>query len=546
MGFRDQFFAASRINSESAFNSQTLALGWRVDINSLQALRKLIKAAFQQGLDRVVNHQIDAPSTIQSELVIEARELKYLIEKFSQQTSDDPRDLAAAIQQMSDYLGCEFSQTRWIMERYTETSRAAFESLANSLNGEMQHYFEEGIRCFETSEYQFAKDRLIRVIDGNRTNYFAYQYLGFIAVAEDNAQSAIDNFKMARKFAASDYYQALAASHLAISHCALGEIARAAELADRCCQLSPTTAIFWYRSAKYCAQLERAADAVSALKNALKCDWNFWAVAIADINFDQVRYQIYSLLSKLRSAKKEQAQQALDNLKCAIDTAKKMGAGYNAAKCEATGAALAATVKDEDNIFISLAAIAQAEQWHEATFQIAERALKERLSDKRSMIAQQETNKSREIKDLDLPITKLTQEQKGLILNYSAWHAGCVTYLYLSFFSAIIVVGLTLLLMPAAIIKPQWNINFAGLAITIFFSIVIAGAMPAIYNAIRYNSRVTMPRKKIEQELKIKKREARAEKIKIEEDYKSAKIKIEEDLKELENLLELCRKKAYL
>ena len=56
------------------------------------------------------------------------------------------------------------------------------------------------MKCYETSENEFARERFNRALDANRTNYFAYQYLGFIAVNADDSKEAIKNFDQARKF----------------------------------------------------------------------------------------------------------------------------------------------------------------------------------------------------------------------------------------------------------------------------------------------------------------------------------------------------------
>lgn len=127
--------------------------------------------------------------------------------------------------------------------------------LLTSLDNTSRQYYDQGVKCYETSENEFAKERFNRALDANRTNYFAYQYLGFIAVNADDSKEAIKNFDLAKKFAENNYYRALAHSHIARSLNAIGDVSKASENADAAAHAAPDHARFWYESAVYYVRL---------------------------------------------------------------------------------------------------------------------------------------------------------------------------------------------------------------------------------------------------------------------------------------------------
>ena len=114
-----------------------------------------------------------------------------------------------------------------------------------------------GVSAFGKKDEAALKERFNRALDANRTNYFEYQYLGFIAVNADDSQSALKNFELAKKFADSDYYRALAHSHLARSLSAIGDVPKASENAAAAVQAAPDQGRFWYESAVYYVRLSK-------------------------------------------------------------------------------------------------------------------------------------------------------------------------------------------------------------------------------------------------------------------------------------------------
>jgi len=549
VGFREKFLGSNKAKNESfhalsSFGTKSTLLGWKADQTSFNTLQKLVQKTFQQSIDRVVHRQITADSELLLELKQQEVELNYLIEKFNHYP--DLENLADCCQQVTDYLGMEFSQVRWVMEPYTTHSQQSFQKLMDSLSEPIQQTLKEGIKCFEIGEYTFAKEQINNVLASNRTNYFAYQYLGFIGVLEDDSETALVNFKLARKFAESDYQQALALSHLAISCYALDEQEKAIELADRATQQYPLLARFWYQLAKYKSLLPNG-NCSSALQNAIKCDWIFWGVAIVDTHFDNSRREINQLFTQLRQQQKEQTLSSISNLKKAITTVKQIGVtNYNLSKPTTTFTNLEERFTNA-HIFSYLDLIFEAEECHKNVFLIAEKYLKERISEKRSFLTQQDSNKARELKELESPIATLIQEKKELKQLYKGLSIGCGGHILLNIFSLVLIICLVLFFSPQFLIMPpSTNVNYLNLAILLLLSTVATVILAMIISHINYTNKVTLRGRKIDTEIQNKKRDARQLKAKIEEDSKIARTKVEEELKNLEAYLEVCQNKRYL
>ena len=223
-------------------------------------------------------------------------------------------------------MGAGLSEIRWGVERNNEMSAKILNVLLDSLSNESRQYYEQGIKCYDTGEYEIAKERLNKALEANRTNYFAYQYLGFIGVAESKSQDAIRNFDLAHKFADSGYHQALALSHLARSYQATGDLEKAVDLASSATKSHEAIAKFWYECAGYAARLGRSDSAIPALEEAIKRDNTYWALVASDIDFELIRSDVIQLQDKLREVARSNARQEIDKLK------RTFGAAWNADK----------------------------------------------------------------------------------------------------------------------------------------------------------------------------------------------------------------------
>ncbi len=438
MVFRDEFAWSHKLNGKWSID-RVVDTGLRANLE----MQKAVKSTFDQGIDRLAQSQAASSAAMQAELAYQSERLGEQIKRQMELSSSEvvsavergSADIVASIQQMSDYLGSELCEVRWAVERHARVSEDILKVLLNSLDNTSRQYFEQGVKCYETIEYDFARERFNKALEVNRTNYFAYQYLGFIAVTEDKPDEAIRNFDLARKFAETGYHKALALSHLARSNHALHDDAKAADLAKSATEADSGTAKFWYEFAAYNTYLWRKQQAISALKEAIERDWTYWAVVSSDPDFDSIRFHVNQLLDELREREKQKARKAIDNLKRAMDTAKKAGAENELSGFPKVVSDFEAQYR-KNIVFVYRDIIPKAQEWHDKAFIIAEKAVDGQISSKNQSISQHGSDKNNEVRNLESSVAKLKHERDSM--NYKKWNAGCGSYALL---------GIILLLM---------------------------------------------------------------------------------------------------
>jgi len=316
MGFREEFRGSGKTYAQWSLENTTEA-GLRANSERLKTLQLAVKSTFDQGIDRVVqSHEALADSL--------REELSYQTQQICQEVQRNSAEMVEAIQQMADYLGAGLSEVRWAVERHTRVSEDTLRLLLSSLSNESRQYWEQGVTCYESKEYGLAKERLEKALEANRTNSFAYQYLGFIAIDEDNAEAAIRNFDLARKFSKNNYHRAIALSHLARSAYATGNLGDAVDLSKTAVDADPETSKFWYEHAIYSAASGNVAAAVAASREAIERDWNYWGVIAVEPSLDCIRKEINGLFEELRLRERRKAEESIEHFKEAIEKSKQL------------------------------------------------------------------------------------------------------------------------------------------------------------------------------------------------------------------------------
>lgn len=325
MGFRDEFRGSGRTYAQWSLENTT-ETGLRANSEQLKGLKLAVKSTFDEGITRVVQTQEALADTLRDELAYQAQQICQEVQRSSEEVVD-------AIQQMADYLGAGLSEVRWSVERHTRVSEETLRLLLSSLSNESRQYWEQGVACYETKEYELAKERLQKALEANRTNSFAYEYLGFISVDEDSAEAAIRNFDLARKFSKSNHHRAIALSHLARSSHATGNLRNAVDFSKAAVDADPQTAKFWYEYGTYSARSGDVASAIASLREAIERDWNYWGVIAVDSSLDCIRKEINKLFEELRLRERRRASAALEQLRAAIERSKHLSGDPVSAPC---------------------------------------------------------------------------------------------------------------------------------------------------------------------------------------------------------------------
>ena len=351
-------------------------------------------------------------------------ELAYQADRLGKQIAQSSSEIVSAVEQgsftivdsiqrMSDYLGAGLYEVRWAVERHSQISYQILKLLLNSRENDSRQCFEQGLKCYEVKENGMAKECFIDAVKLNKTNHFAYQYLGFLAVAEDNATEAFRNFDLARKFAENNYHRALALSHLARSHHAADELIKAADLARSATETYPELAKFWYELAGYSARLGRVGKAIEALTQAIGRDWMFFTVVVGDHDFDAIRADVIRLLDSLRERERVRAKQSLDTLGRAIDVFRKVGAGPQIGDLIEARVVWEMQYK-QNNVYLYREITSKANDSYRSIVEIAEEKV---IPQKTKAVSENEHVERAKIHELRTNLSSLEQESRELELK---------------------------------------------------------------------------------------------------------------------------------
>jgi ribosomal protein L7/L12 len=372
VGFREEFRGTGNANALRSLEKIT-ETGLRANTQRYQILSTAFKSWRDESITCISQSEKD-----QADLIRE--ELSYQTEQIHQDVQSSSVELAEAIQRMADYLGEGLSEVRWAVERHTRVSEDTLRLLLSSLNSESRQYWEQGVTCYETREYELAKERLEKALEANRTNFFAYQYLGFIALDEDNPEAAIRNFDLARKFAKNDHDRAIALSHLAECWKAKGDLRNAIDLSKAAVEADPQTPKFRYQHAKYSVKYGDVPAAIASLRGAIERDWGFWNVVSKDRDLDCIRKEINQLLGELKARERDKAWESIAKLKQAVENSKQLSGDQGFTQ----GMASLRSVEqkfEQDKIQLYLEIQAGSPQAEQNAYQLADKILSGKLRD---------------------------------------------------------------------------------------------------------------------------------------------------------------------
>lgn len=492
MSFRDEFRGTGKTYAQWSLEKTTQA-GFRTNERLLSDLVTAFGATTQQQTDRLLKSGEASAAALASEFA-------YGTEKITEELRQGSQDVVEAIQSMCDYLGGELCEIRWAVERQTRVSRDILKVLLTSLDNQSRQYWEQGVQCYEATEFEMAKERFEKALDANRTNYFAYQFLGGIAFSEDNLRDAIRNFELEYKFAGVGYPKALALSHRAACHEKRGELEAAADVSNRAVEACPEVAKFRYDVARYSAMLGRAQQACGALKEAIERDWNYWRVVISDEDFDPVRPAVIMLLDKLRERERDKAKKAVAMLKQASEVAKSAGAeNVPVTEADEIGARL-----ELDNVYNYREVAADAWPAAKQSYTLAREAVAKSIDSLEDHINSPERHTS----------SSSFREHE---LNFGS---GCALW-----FVLYVIIAGTLTVVVGAGAPPAGAEGLSRVPGVIWWGIIAASILtplvPRIWNRCRYHLMVELPARRRQEDVEIRTRASAPKLAKLHEDLES-------------------------
>jgi tetratricopeptide (TPR) repeat protein len=290
--FRDNYFGKGRSFAEWQLEKK-LEVGIQTNEAELRALRQHAL----NKLDQIDSRQIAATERVRGEIEYQAGLIRDAIDNVNENVRQSSREIVGAIQEMCGYLGEGLLSIRWAVERHTEVSARIFDAIVNRFPKESDYYLEQGLHSYRVGQWDKAKDCFRISLEKAPTNFFAYQYLGFVAVQQNDPDEAIANFKLARDYADEHpYHRGLALIHLARAAYAQRDTPEARKLALQATEIDDKPALFWFELAKYSAMINDADGTVIALREAIERNWNHYIWAASE-NFDRVLLKISFVLS---------------------------------------------------------------------------------------------------------------------------------------------------------------------------------------------------------------------------------------------------------
>jgi tetratricopeptide (TPR) repeat protein len=280
--------------------------------------------------------------------------------------------------------------------------------------------FQTGVRLYETKEYSLARDSFYRALGSTPTNYFAHQYLGFIAVHEDLPADATNHFEAAYKYAKTDTHRALALSHLARCHYARGKPAEAAEPARKAADIDDSAA-FWYEYAIYSALGGDMKPVLPAIVNAMQNDWVYWAIAVAEPLLDPIRGDISKMMTDLRERIARKSRKVLDQMRDLVEGLQKLG-GMDTAPIQKELAGLERRFA-ENNIYQLRNLTTEAEEMVRKVTKTAHEAVTNKISARKRVLRKNDVWRENQVGHLSSPVRQLRHQQDHLNATFKVWNA---------------------------------------------------------------------------------------------------------------------------
>jgi tetratricopeptide (TPR) repeat protein len=208
-----------------------------------------------------------------------------------------------SIYSCAEYLGNELREISFQLNSLVETNQELLHVLLESLDNESRQYFQQGQQCFESQEYEMARERFQKALLADTTNPYAHEYLGFVSVQLNEIADATRHFELTTKFARTPPAQAKAFSHLARALLVTGRKPEAVTAIRTAIELESHTAAYHFELATCLALSGESEGCLTALATAIDLDPHYWLLAIDEASFEPLSDAVVKLLSEIKSYK---------------------------------------------------------------------------------------------------------------------------------------------------------------------------------------------------------------------------------------------------
>jgi tetratricopeptide (TPR) repeat protein len=311
MSFRSDFFdeirpmnLASHLSPQESILVHTIDRGLTAQHREMSLIRQKIVSGLSEAADRYREASDDASQTIADEIAYQAEQDRRVALEISSEINWN-------IEQARVFLGAQITEVRWAVERNTEVTQSVLDSLWKTHWIDSRQFFDEGVQCYESAEREFARERFQKASEACRTNGFAYQYLGFLAVHDDDQTQALRCFELAAKFAPDNHHQAIARYHLARAWHAAGNELSSLDQIRLAVELAPTDLAYQFELIRALMRTGHTQEAIRELQKLILVDLKYWTAAAIDRSLDPLRAEINGLLGKMREEERVTANNLL-------------------------------------------------------------------------------------------------------------------------------------------------------------------------------------------------------------------------------------------
>lgn len=290
---------------ESVFLN-TIDRGLTAQHREIALLRREIDSRLSEGADRYAEATDEASQAISNEIAYQAEETRRVALGIAAEINWN-------IEHARVYLGAQICEVRWAVERNTEVTKDILDSLWKTHWIDSRQFFDEGIRCYESAEREFARERFQKATEACRTNGFAYQYLGFLSVHDDDQAQALRYFELAAKFAPNDHHRAIAHYHLSRAWHASGNENASLDQIRLAVALAPKDLPYRFELVRALVRAGLKQEAVRDLRDLISADLRYWTAVAIDRALDPIRPDVTDLLSRMREEAGGTANRILAN-----------------------------------------------------------------------------------------------------------------------------------------------------------------------------------------------------------------------------------------
>ncbi|HZL53539.1 MAG TPA: hypothetical protein VFC37_21600 [Terracidiphilus sp.] len=267
-------------------------------------VREEIESGFSEAVNRYREASDDASQIIANEIAYQAEQDRRVALEISS-------EINRTIDEARVYLGAQITELRWAIERNTQVTQEVLDSLWKTHWIDSRQFFDEGVQCYESGEREFARERFQKATEACRTNGFAYQYLGFLSVHDDDQAQSLRYFELATKFAPNDHHKAIAHYHLARAFHAAGNEVESLDHIRLAVELAPKDLVYQFELVRALMRTGSAQEAIRQLRKLISLDLRYWTAAAIDKSLDPMRVEITDLLSQMREEERVPARNLL-------------------------------------------------------------------------------------------------------------------------------------------------------------------------------------------------------------------------------------------